>query len=111
MRTTMHNVEYKTRYVRARPTMAFLLSSASHFKPGTVTTRLCISAIGSEFEFMNMDAAIAKALIRVLSAKFGLKKGQRSIPLRLFQPHDYSEEVCDDHGHEGGDDEEYGYDP
>ena len=67
--------------------------------------------MGSEFEFMNMDAAIAKALMRVLSTKFGLKKGPRSLPLRLFQPHDNCEEVCDDHGHEGGDDEEYGYDP
>ena len=76
MRTTMPNVEYKTRYVRARPTMAFLLSSASHFKPGTVTTRLCISAIGSEFEFMNMDAAMANDLHG--AAHISGVKGQRS---------------------------------
>lgn len=42
--------------------MASLLSSSPHFSPGTVITRLCIRAIGSEFEFMNIDAATAKLL-------------------------------------------------
>lgn len=60
--TIMPSVEYNTRYVSARPTMAFLLSSCPHFNPGTVTTKLCIKAIGNEFEFMNIDAAIAKLL-------------------------------------------------
>ena len=45
--------------------MASLLSSSSHFSPGTVTTRLCMSAIGREFEFMNIDAAIAKELMAI----------------------------------------------
>ena len=58
----MPRVEYSTRYVRARPTIAFLLSSLPHLRPGTVTTRLCIRAMGSEFEFMNIDAAIANDL-------------------------------------------------
>jgi hypothetical protein len=58
----MPSVLYNTRYVRALPTMAFLLSSSPHFKPGTVTTRLCIKAMGSEFEFMNIAAAMAKFL-------------------------------------------------
>lgn len=55
-------VEYNTRYVSARPTMASLLSSSPHFSPGTVMTRLCIKAMGSEFEFMNMADAIANDL-------------------------------------------------
>lgn len=55
-------VEYNTRYVSARPTIASLLSSSPHFSPGTVMTRLCIKAIGSEFEFMNIADAIANDL-------------------------------------------------
>jgi hypothetical protein len=58
----MPSVLYKTRYVSALPTMASLLSSLPHFSPGTVTTRLCINAMGNEFEFMNMAAAMAKFL-------------------------------------------------
>jgi hypothetical protein len=33
-----------------------------HAKSGTETTRLCMRAIGREFEFMNMAAAMTKLL-------------------------------------------------
>jgi hypothetical protein len=40
--------------------MALLVSCSPHLRPGTVITRDCMSAMGSEFEFMNIAAAIAK---------------------------------------------------
>lgn len=56
--------------MRDRPSMPSRVSSFPHFKPCTVTTSDCIRAIGSELEFMNMDAAIAndRWLLRSLHA-------------------------------------------
>jgi hypothetical protein len=42
--------------------MASMVSSAPHLRRGTVVARDCMSATGREFEFMNMDAAVAKFL-------------------------------------------------
>ena len=42
--------------------MASMVSSAPHLSRGTVVARDCMSATGREFEFMNMDAAVAKFL-------------------------------------------------
>jgi hypothetical protein len=61
-RTIIPRVLYSTRYVRARPSIAFVLSSGVHLRPCTLITRLCMRAMGSEFEFMNIEAAIAKLL-------------------------------------------------
>ena len=47
-------------------------------------TRLCIRAIGSEFEFMNMDAAIAKALIKAVSVNVALKEVNRAYRWDFF---------------------------
>ena len=51
--------------------------TSSQARPSTVMTRLCISAIGSEFEFMNMAAAIAKLLQHDVSARVSV--GLRSL--------------------------------
>lgn len=64
--------------------MASAESSSSHFKPGTVITKLCIRAMGSEFEFMNMDAAMAKALIRIISTNFGFKRPKEACRCDFF---------------------------
>lgn len=60
--TTMPSVLYIVRYVKARPSIAFLLSSVPHARSGMETTRLCMRAIGSALEFMNIAAAITKLL-------------------------------------------------
>lgn len=62
-RTTMPSVLYIVRYVKARPSIAFLLSSEPQARSGTDTTRLCIKAIGSALEFMNIAAAMTKLLL------------------------------------------------
>ena len=42
--------------------MASMVSSGPHLRRETVVARDCMSATGREFEFMNMDAAVAKFL-------------------------------------------------
>lgn len=44
--------------------MASIVSSEPLLRIGTVVARDCISATGREFEFMNMEAAVAKFLRR-----------------------------------------------
>lgn len=58
----MPNVLYIVKYVSARPSIAFLLSSLPHARSGTDTTSDCMSAMGSAFEFINMAAAATKDL-------------------------------------------------
>jgi hypothetical protein len=77
----MPRVLYNTKYVSARPSIAFLLSSGVHLRPCTLRTRLCMSAMGSEFEFMNIEAAIAKFLewfeINARATQNGQKRGDK----------------------------------
>lgn len=51
-----------TRYVRALPSIDSVLSPSPHLRVGTVTTKLCITAIGNDPEFINIAAAVAKLL-------------------------------------------------
>lgn len=55
-------VLHRSRYVRARPIMASLVSSSPHLSPGTVTARDWRRATGRELEFMKVAAAMAKFL-------------------------------------------------
>lgn len=50
------------RYVRALPSMDSVLSLSPLLRMGTVTTKLCMTAIGKELEFINIAAAVAKLL-------------------------------------------------
>ena len=72
----MPNVLYIVRYVRARPSIAFLLSSEPQARSGTDTTRLCIKAIGNALEFMNMAAAMTKLLL--MSSEVHQRKKERA---------------------------------
>ena len=49
--------------------MASMVSSEPHLRRGTVVARDCMSATGREFEFMNMEAAVAKFLQGVRQQK------------------------------------------
>ena len=44
--------------------IASFVSSSPHLRSGTVAARGCKRATGSEFEFMNVAAAIAKFLAK-----------------------------------------------
>jgi hypothetical protein len=110
----MPRVLYRTKYVKARPTMASLLSSEPHFSPETVTTRLCINAIGSELEFMNMEAAIAKLLIRhrhAISMSYERDRASVGSPLGPLQTEYPAQKKGDCHRYNSDNDEEDGYYP
>ena len=68
--------------------------------------------MGSEFEFMNMAAAIAKALMctSVNMYTYNLNHSA-AVPLRGFQPEYNAKEVRDDHRDHSRHDKEDGYDP
>ena len=68
--------------------------------------------MGSEFEFMNMAAAIAKALMRTpVNMSTYVLDHPVAVPLRGFEPEYNAKEVRDDHRDHSRHDKEDGYDP
>jgi hypothetical protein len=88
--------------------MASMVSSVPHLRSGTVVARDCMSATGSEFEFMNMDAAVAKFL---RGGQETHADGHTDVHLRSAQTACAREPVCEECRETGEDDKEDGDDP